>query len=508
MIAQQLETPSPVGYGRRQIVGLMLGPMLLGLVCLLPTPDGLTLQAKNLLALIALMAVWWMTEAVPLAATSLLPLVLLPVLGIMTPEAAAVPYADPNIFLFLGGFLLAQAFQKWGLHRRVALLMLTVMGTQPRQLLLGCMLATAVISMWVSNTATAMMMLPIGLAAASRVGLESSDPQNRAAGDNFGAGLMLGIAYAASIGGMATLIGTPPNMIFAGQVRQLFPELGEVGFLRWMLVGVPLAGIYLLLTWLYLAFVVMRCSSGLQPHKSGQALSAQRAELGPMSRGERVVMTVFLLTVVAWVFRADLVLGPLTIPGWSTWAGLEVHDGTIAVAAALLLFLIPIDLQCGQFVLDWAWAVRIPWEVLFLFGGGFALATGFRVTGLAEWLAGGLQLLAVLPLGIMMLVLCLIVIFASEIASNTALASLLLPILAATARGLDIHPYLLMLPATLAASCGFMLPVATPPNAVAFASGYVTAPQMLRVGLVLDVLGAILVTLAVSTLGRAVFALD
>jgi solute carrier family 13 (sodium-dependent dicarboxylate transporter), member 2/3/5 len=194
-----------------------------------------------------------MTEAVPLAATSLLPLVLLPVLGIMTPEAAAVPYADPNIFLFLGGFLLAQAFQKWGLHRRVALLMLTLMGTRPRQLLLGCMLATAVISMWVSNTATAMMMLPIGMAVASQVGLESSDPQNRASGDNFGAGLMLGIAYAASIGGMATLIGTPPNVIFAGQVRQLFPELGEVGFLRWMLVSVPLAGIYLLLTWLYLA---------------------------------------------------------------------------------------------------------------------------------------------------------------------------------------------------------------------------------------------------------------
>jgi sodium-dependent dicarboxylate transporter 2/3/5 len=429
-------------------------------------------------------------------------------LGILKPEAAAAPYADPNIFLFLGGFLLAQAFQKWGLHRRVALLMLTVMGTRPPQLLLGCMLATAVISMWVSNTATAMMMLPIGTAVAAQMGLKSSDPQHSAPGDTFGAGLMLGIAYAASIGGMATLIGTPPNVIFAGQVRQLFPELGEVGFLRWMLVGVPLAGIYLLLTWLYLAFVAMRFSSGAHPAMGGHALSAQCVELGPMSRGECVVLTVFLLTVAAWMFRADLVIGPLTIPGWSTGLGLDLHDGTIAVAAALLLFVIPIDLHRGQFVLDWASAVRIPWEVLFLFGGGFALATGFRVTGLAEWLAGALRLLAVLPLGIMMLVLCLVVIFASEIASNTALASLLLPVLAATATGLDIHPYLLMLPATLAASCGFMLPVATPPNAVAFASGYVTAPQMLRVGLVLDVLGAILVTLTVSTLGRAVFALD
>lgn len=218
-------------------------------------------------------------------------------------------------------------------------------------------------------------------------------------------------------------------------------------------------------------------------------------------------MTVFFLTVAAWVFRADLVLGPLAIPGWSTWLGLNVHDGTIAVGAALLLFVLPAHLARGEYLLDWGWAVRIPWDVLLLFGAGFALGAGFRSTGLGEWLAGGLGGLAVLPLAIMLLLLCLIVIFASEIASNTALASLLLPVLAATAKAVDLHPYLLMLPATLAASCGFMLPVATPPNAVAFASGYVTAPRMMRAGAVVDLLGAVLVTLVVYTLGPLVFRL-
>jgi sodium-dependent dicarboxylate transporter 2/3/5 len=240
---------------------------------------------------------------------------------------------------------------------------------------------------------------------------------------------------------------------------------------------------------------------------SREALSMQRAALGTMSRGEWAVMTIFVLTVAAWVFRADMVVGPLTIPGWSTRLGLEVHDGTVAVAAALLLFLILLNLKCGQFTLDWAWAVRIPWEVLLLFGGGFTLVSAFRLTGLGGWLATELGVLAALPLGLMMLVLCVVVIFASEIASNTALASLLLPILAATATAVGIHPYLLMLPATLAASCGFMLPVATPPNTVAFASGYVTVPQMVRAGLVIDLLGALLVTLAIAGLGRPVFGL-
>jgi solute carrier family 13 (sodium-dependent dicarboxylate transporter), member 2/3/5 len=352
-----------------------------------------------------------------------------------------------------------------------------------------------------------MIMLPIGVAVVSQIGLEAINPHENGNGNGFGTVFMLGIAYAASIGGMATLIGTPPNLIFAGQVRQRFPELGEIGFLRWMLVGVPLAGVYLLLTWLYLGFIRLRLVPKSTPAASREALSMQRAALGTMSRGEWAVMMVFVLTVAAWVFRADTVVGPLTIPGWSARLGLEVHDGTVAVAAALLLFLILVSLKSGQFTSDWAWAVRTPWEVLLLFGGGFALANTFRLTGLGAWLATELGMLAALPLGLMMLVLCVVVIFASEIASNTALASRLLPILAATATAVNIHPYLLMLPAILAASCGFMLPVATPPNAVAFASGYVTVPQMVRAWLVIDLLGVLLLTLAVTALGRSVFGL-
>jgi len=288
-------------------------------VGLLPAPEGLTPHAQHLVAVIALMAVWWMTEALPLGATSLLPLALLPALGILPPEAAAAPYADPNVFLFLGGLFLAQAFQKWGLHERVALLILVAIGTRPRQLLLGMMVATASISMWVSNTATAMMMLPIGVAVVAQMPLEAAHSQHQGHHNRFGAVLMLGIAYAASIGGMATLIGTPPNLIFAGQAKQLVPELGEVGFLRWMLIGVPLAAGLLLLTWLYLGFALLRGPPLADGNEARTLLQRQRAALGPMSRGERVVMTVFVLTVAAWVFRADLVLGPLVIPGWSTW---------------------------------------------------------------------------------------------------------------------------------------------------------------------------------------------
>jgi sodium-dependent dicarboxylate transporter 2/3/5 len=488
---------------RLAIVGLVLGPLLFAATLLAPLPANVPAPAVRLLALILLMATWWTTEAVPLAATSLLPVVLLPLLGIMKPEAATAPYADPTIFLFLGGFFLARAFEEWGLHRRVALVALSLIGTQPRRLLLGTMVATAAISMWVSNTATTMMMLPIGLAVASR----TAPPRSEAEAFGFNTVLMLAITYAASIGGIATLIGTPPNLIFAGQVKQLVPELGDVGFMRWMVLGFPLAAVYLILAWLFLAFVLWRPAGTASTREGREALMAERAALPPMSRGEVVVVLVFFLTVAAWVFRVDLPLGVFTIPGWSTRLGLQVHDGVIAIAAAIALFIVPVDLRRRQFALDWNWAARIPWDVLLLFGGGFALAAGFRETGFDRWLAGGFAALALLPPMLMIFLLCVAVIAASEIASNTALTILILPVLAATAKTLDLHPYLLMLPATLAASCGFMLPVATPPNAVAVASGYVTPRHMLRAGLPLDLLGALLITLFVWLLGRRLFGL-
>jgi sodium-dependent dicarboxylate transporter 2/3/5 len=497
-------TDTQAAAGRRGIVGLWLGPALCLLVLLVPAPPGLPLPAMRLAAVILWVATWWITEAVPLGAASLLPGILLPVTGVLRPEAALAPYADPTVFLFMGGFFLARAFEKWGLHRRVALFLLSLIGTRPRQLVLGFMVATAGISMWVSNTATAMMMLPIGLAVAGQPGMSSgTDGGGRL---SFRTVLMLGIAYSASIGGMVTLIGTPPNLIFAGQVKRLFPEFGEVGFMRWVLAAAPVAAVFLVVAWLYLSFVLMR-DPGTASSEGRATLRAQRSALGPITRAERVVVMVLFVTVAAWVFRTDLPLGTVTIPGWSSLLGVQVHDGTIALAAAVLLFAIPADRRAGTSVLDWESASRIPWDVLLLFGGGFALAAGFRETGFDEWMAGGFGRLAGLPPLVTVFVLCVIVVLASEIASNTALTTLLLPVLAATAKAIGIHPYMLMLPATLAASCGFMLPVATPPNAIAIASGYVTTPQMVRAGLALDLLGIVLITAAVFLLGRPIFGL-
>ncbi|MDX1611626.1 MAG: SLC13 family permease, partial [Candidatus Thermoplasmatota archaeon] len=307
---------------------------------------------------------------------------------------------------------------------------------------------------------------------------------------------MLGIAYAASIGGMATLVGTPPNLLFAGQAPTLAPGTGEVSFARWMLLGLPLSVAYLSLAWAYLAFLVLRPS----PTPSDPPAPSRPAPQAPMTWPQRAVTFVFLATVFAWVFKTDLDLGAFTLPGWATWLGLEVHDATIALTAALILFVLPSGRGRRDFVLDWRTAASIPWEVLILFGGGFALAQGFVASGLAERLGALLSALDVLPLPLVILALCVVVVVGSEIASNTALTAIILPVAAATAQGMGLHPYWLMVPATLAASTGFMLPVATPPNAVAFASGYVTAPQMAKAGVVLDLLGILLVTAASLTL--------
>lgn len=491
-------------YGRGKRIALVLGPVLFVALLALPTLPGLDPTGQRVLALTLWMAAWWMTEAVPLGATSLLPLVALPLLGVVDIGTAAAAYAEPTIFLFMGGFFLAGAFQKWDLHRRFALSVLARVGARPRRLILASMVVTAGLSMWVSNTATAVMMLPIGLAIAMEAGgggRSGSSPWRY----GFRTVLMLAIAYGASFGGLATLVGSPPNLIFAGQSASLYPELGEVGFLRWMLLGFPIAAVFTGLAWLYLSYVV------LEPETTADVdiedLARRRADLGPMGRPRWIVTIVFALTVLAWVFKTDLELGAVTVPGWATAMGLEIHDGAIALIAALALFLAPADLGEGEFVLDWKTAVGIPWEVLILFGGGFSLAAGFTSSGLAGWLGDLLGGLGVLPLPLLILTLCVIVIVGSEIASNTALTALILPVVAASADGLGLHPYWLMIPATLAASTGFMLPVATPPNAVAFASGYVTGPQMARVGLVLDIIGALLVTAASLTLLPLVFGL-
>ncbi len=477
-------------YSLKQKIGLFAGPLFFLTVLCLPSVEGLSIPAQRVGAIALWMAIWWLTEALSLYATALLPLMLFPVLGVAEPKQVAAPYAEPTIFLFMGGFFLAAAMQRWHLHKRIALLILKLLGSSPRRLLFGFMLATGIISMWVSNTATTMMLLPIGLALIAR--LEGQKTQS-----GFGAALMLGIAYAASIGGVGTLIGTAPNAIFIGQAKQLFPNLAQIDFLQWMFIGVPYVLLFLPLAWLYLAFGVLRHTK--ISSNTSLDLNQEFLQLGPLSRGEWSVLAVFILTVLGWVFRSNLQIGAFTLPGWSNFLGIHkwVDDSTVAMVAALLLFVIPVNLKQGTFLLNWEWAKNIPWGILVLFGGGFALADNFQKTGLAAWIGGSLHGLAGMPLFVLILFICLAVTFMSEISSNIALAAMMMPILGATATVLGVHPYLLMLPATMAASSGFMLPVATPPNAIVFSSGYITQSQMARAGFVLDLLGAVLTTLIV-----------
>lgn len=490
-------------FGWRRTLGFPLGLVLFAVVYLAPLPEGLSPEAKKAGAVALLMAVWWITECLPIATTALVPVALYPLLSIMTTAETARRYADPNIFLFMGGFMIALAMQKWNLHKRLALYVLSIIGGGLRRMLLGFMLATAYVFHVGSNTATAVMMLPIAMA----VSQELHFPEGGKGLAEFRVALMLAVAYAASIGGVSTLIGTPPNMIFAGQSKALFPELPEVGFVQWFFFGFPLSLGFLLIAWAYLAFVVARGIPKFQ--MKHDVIREQLKALGPWSKPEAGVMAVFALTALAWITRENITLGRFVLPGWTTLLNLKgVHDGTVAMIAALILFIIPVNLKKGEFLLDWAWALKLPWEVLLLFGGGFALAESFQTTGLAAWLGGGFGLLQGLPLVWIVLILCLATTFISELMSNTAQATMMLPVLAAAAVTLNIHPYFLMIPATVACSLAFMMPVGTPPNAVVFGSGYITIPQMAKAGFALNILGALWITFMTFVLMGPVFGVE
>ncbi|MDP9348673.1 MAG: DASS family sodium-coupled anion symporter [Gemmatimonadota bacterium] len=482
--AENPESPAAhAGGGRRARLGLLLGPLLFAALLLLPVPAGLSPAGWRALAAGALMAVWWVTEAIPIPATALLPLALFPLLGVADIDAAAAPYANPIIFLFMGGFLLALAMQRWNLHRRIALSIVRMLGTRPASLVGGFMLATAFLSMWVSNTATAVMMLPIGISVVELV--RRRDPGVDAEERNFAAALMLGIAYAASIGGFATLIGTPPNALLAGFMRETYGY--QVGFAQWMGVGVPLMLLVLPLTWLLLVRLVFPIRAPEIPG-GRELIERELRALGPLSRPEVAVAAVFTAAALLWIF-SPLLEGMLPED--------TLSDAGIGIAAALLLFLIPADRKAGTFVLDWEWAGRLPWDVLLLFGGGLSLADALTETGVAKWIGGSLGGLGALPTPLLILVVAATIIALSELASNTATAAAFLPVAGALALGIGESPLLLVVPAALAASCGFMLPVATPPNAIAYGTGQVTVAQMARAGAWLDLL-CIVCILAVS----------
>ena len=466
-------------------VGLIAGPVLFALLLVLPSP-GLPEPAWRVAAVGVLMATWWVTEAVPLAVTSLLPLVLFPLLGVQEIEEAAAPFADPLVFLFLGGFMLAAAMQRWGLHRRIALSFIRAMGTRPAGMVGGFMVATAFISMWVNNTATVLMMLPIGLALIDVVDrCHTEEPR-------FAPALLLGIVYAAAIGGLGTLVGTPPNALLAAFLSEAYDV--EVDFVGWMLVGVPLVVVLLPLSWLLLVRVVLPLGRA-EIAGARELLADEAAGLGRISRPEATVAVVFVLTDVLWVARPWLAQW---VPGLS--------DAGIALAGVVLLFLLPAGRGTRERVLDWKTAGRIPWEVLLMFGGGLSLAEGMQGSGLADWIGAGLEGLAGLPpLAIVVVVAALIVVL-SEVASNTATAVTFLPVVASLAVGLGQGPLALGMVAVLAASGGFVLPAASPPNAIAYGTGRVTLPQMVRGGLVMDAVFALLVPVLALLLVRLAFA--
>lgn len=483
---------------------LALGPALGALMLALSPGDDPRVAAMAGVAL--WMAAWWISEAVPVAVTALLPLVLLPFADIASVGDVAVNFGRSTIFLFLGGFFIALALEESGAHRRVALAIVARVGSRPAQLVLGFMLATWALSMWISNTSTTMLMLPIALSVLATA-------RERGAGEGelagFAVTLLLGVAYAANMGGMATLVGTPPNLAFARLFKQLFPEAPEIGFFQWMQFALPFSVSFLLGGWWLLTRVVQR----LPRHEllgGREVIAGLRRELGPLRRDEAASMAVFGATALLWMTSSGAQFGELTLPGWRDLLGVRdvVDDSVVAVAMAVLLFAWPSRDRPGEHLLEWRMTSRVPWSVLLLFGGGFALADGFTRSGLSVWAGGHFDVLAGLPPWLLIVAVSLLLTFLTELTSNIATAEMALPILATASLTLGVDPRLLMVPATLSASCAFMMPVATPPAAIVYGSGLVPIGRMVRTGIWFNLLGVALLLVVLSLLAGPVLGVE
>ncbi|MDR5710714.1 DASS family sodium-coupled anion symporter [Nesterenkonia flava] len=510
----------------RRLIGLF-GGIGLALLVYLVMPADLEVWPRLTAATAVLMAVWWMTEAIPIPATALLPLIIFPVLvpegdagsaeepvGGVSFDDVGASYGNNIIFLFMGGFMLALAMQRWNLHRRIALVTLRAMGSKPVNLIAGFMIATGFLSMWVSNTATAVMMLPIGISvlmlvqkilkgedpAAADVDSEEAQEEGKkeAIKSNFGTALMLGIAYAASVGSLGTIIGTPPNTLLAGHMSTNHDL--TIGFGQWMLVGVPISVIMLAITWFLLTKVIFRPEIDHIPGGS-DLIKGELRKLGPMSAAEIRVLLIFVAAAVAWV----------TIPLEADLRDADpfISDAGIAMVVGLLLFLLPAGgtANKGVRLLDWEYAVKLPWGVLLLFGGGLALSGQFGTSGLSTWLGTQMEGLAGIPVWVLVLIAAVGVLLLTEMTSNTATAATFLPVASGVAMGTGVDPLVLAAPVALAATCAFMLPVATPPNAIAYGSGYVTIGQMVKGGIWLNLAAVIIITLASMSLLVWVFGL-
>jgi len=454
------------------------------------------------LAVALLMAVWWISEAVPLAVTSLLPVALFPFLGIMDGRAVASTYFNHVIFLFIGGFIIALAMERWNLHKRIALKILMLTGVSPGRILLGFMLASSFLSMWISNTATAMMMIPILLSIISK--LEESVGKENVS--KYTIGLLLGVAYSASIGGLATLVGTPPNLSFARIFHIYFPDAPEISFAKWFVFALPISITMFIITWVFL-YSIFKPRKGTWTSIGKETFKHQLAALGPMTFEEKMVFIDFILVAFLWLFRSDLNFGTFTIPGWSDIFPKSdyINDGTIAILMAVLLFILPSKKPGTQRIMNWPTATKIPWNIVLLFGGGFALASGFKESGLSSWFGEQLVWVADYNPIFVIFIIAIMMTFLTELTSNTATTEMILPILAGIAISTQTNPLLFMLPATLSGSMAFMLPVATPPNAIIFGTNRLKVIQMARAGILLNIIGAIVITAMTYLLGTYFF---
>jgi sodium-dependent dicarboxylate transporter 2/3/5 len=480
---------------------VLIGPLLFIAILLGPSPDPEHPEIGRTLAVAVLMALFWITEAIPLAATAFLPILFFPVLGIMKGRDVAPLYFNHIVLLLLGGFIIARAMEKWNLHKRVALKIVLSMGTSPSRLVLGFMAGTWILSMWISNTATAMMMTPIAMALVVKLEESVGEDLRR-----FQIALLIGIAYAASIGGTATLVGTLPNLVLAEMVQLIFPGAPEITFLKWLAFSLPLSFLLVMAAYLVLGLGLL---GGRKFEITTSHLEDEYRALGKPTYEEKVVLIVFSLFALLLITRADITIGNTVIHGWASLFSDPsfIDDGTVAIGVALVLFVIPAGAGQG-FVLDWGTIRELPWDIVILIGGGFALAGGFQESGLSAYLGGKLAVLHGFPPVFMVLCVCLLITFLTEVTSNTATTQVVLPVIASLSLALSVNPLLLMIPATISASCAFMLPVATPPNAIVFGTHRLKAADMARTGLVLNLIGAVLVTLAVLLLGRIVYGID
>lgn len=499
-------------------IGRFLGPLVFLAVATMPAVEGLNPAAQRLLAVTLWMAVWWVTQAIPIAATSLLPLALFPVCGIQSAKTVSQSYLGDSSFLYLGGFVIALGIERWGLHRRLALLTVNATGTSPAQIVFGFMLATFCLSMWISNTATTVLMLPIALALLTSLerlpadaGAKASTPDPHF--NHLALALTLGIAYSASIGGLATLVGTPTNLAFVDIWNKSFPGQPAVSASQWMLTWTPFGFVMLLCTWRILIFG-LRTPAGFDRFDRSFFRHKLR-ELGPMTFAEGAMLTLFASTALLWLFRTDFTFGDwVLIRGWgsamATWLqhigvpaekSLEfVSDGTVAMTVATLMFVLPAQRsRNGQvkYLMDWQTTAKIPWGIMLLFGGGFAIAGAFESTKLSEWIGGIFKVLADgQPTWVLVIAVCVLLTFLTEFTSNVATVNTVLPIIAAASVALDVDPRMLMIPATVSASCAFMLPIGTPPNAIVFGTGRIRMSQMAGYGIILNLLGVVLAVAA------------